>query len=284
MLKSRPLAECVLAIFTQYKSKQELEKYSSQLNNLLLEKIGNLGKSVSNSQDNDVLSSLVGKVSDFIKNGEDSVEAFADLDLNDELGSIDKMVDKINKSSQSKALNNSKKNALADQIAEHVNGILHSAFQPPNNIKPVSDSKKLPAKDNSLDNDAYYIKKNIVKYENLVGYDNAIKHMRELGIGSKDKTQYMNLVEKLSKEHGLNRVSFNKTMVFSSPSRMDAKIFMEATAAELDMPIIHMHMEENIAGANVLCMMASADSNFRLNPARSGFNGKGILMLEDVDT
>ncbi|MDO5426501.1 MAG: ribonucleotide reductase subunit alpha, partial [Coriobacteriia bacterium] len=73
-------------------------------------------------------------------------------------------------------------------------------------------------------------------------------------------------------------------MIFTSPSRVDANLFMEATASEIGLPCIQMHMDEHVAGSSVLCMMAPADSNFRLNPSRTGFNGKGILMLEDVDT
>ena len=79
-------------------------------------------------------------------------------------------------------------------------------------------------------------------------------------------------------------ISITETMIFKSPSRVDANLFMEATASEIGLPCIQMHMDDNIQGSSVLCMMAPADSNFRLNPSRTGFNGKGILMLEDVDT
>ena len=44
-----------------------------------------------------------------------------------------------------------------------------------------------------------------------------------------------------------------------------------------------MHMEENLQGMPVLCVMAQADRQPKLNAARNAFEGAGVLMLEDLD-
>ena len=58
---------------------------------------------------------------------------------------------------------------------------------------------------------------------------------------------------------------------------------MTATLGEIGLPAIRMHMEENLQGAPVLCVMAQADNHPRLNSARNAFEGPGVLMLEDLD-
>ena len=58
---------------------------------------------------------------------------------------------------------------------------------------------------------------------------------------------------------------------------------MAATLGELGLPAIRMHMEENLQGMPVLCVMAQADRQPRLNAARNAFEGAGVLMLEDLD-
>ena len=42
-------------------------------------------------------------------------------------------------------------------------------------------------------------------------------------------------------------------------------------------------MEENLQGMPVLCVMAQADRQPKLNAARNAFEGAGVLMLEDLD-
>lgn len=281
--KSRSVAENILGIFRNYKTKQELISYSDQLNKLMIEKLEEIAysKGLIDSKNNE---DIIKNVKEFLENGEDSSSGLVNSSATIDINSLKDMLPfnkPINKDSIKSA-----NIEIDDNVVDQLLGVLKSAFNAPNSSKPqknVNNSNNDNNNKNALNNDAYYIKKNVLKYENLVGFDVAIDFMRELGLGVKNKTQYMSLIEKLNKEHGLNRAAQSKTVIFKSPSRMDAKIFMEATAAEVNMPIIHMHMEENISGANILCMMASADSNFRLNPARTGFNGKGILILEDVD-
>lgn len=174
------------------------------------------------------------------------------------------------------------------KMKDFISGVAKSSVEndklPKSDSKAPATAKKVSQENKSDDKDSLYLRRHLNKYDNLVGFDSAVAMMRDKGISGTKNTEYLQLVERLNKEHGLNRISFSKTMIFKSPSRIDANMFMEATAAEIGLPCIQMHMDANIQGSSVLCMMAPADGDFRLNPSRTGFNGKGILMLEDVDS
>ncbi|MDO5329477.1 MAG: hypothetical protein Q4E88_05220 [Coriobacteriia bacterium] len=149
--------------------------------------------------------------------------------------------------------------------------------------KLAKEAVQIPPKKTNKPDTFVFKQNDIFKYENLVGYDSAIAAMRELGLGAHKQNEFMQLIKKLNQEHGLDRVAFTKTLIFKSPSRVDAKIFTEATAGEIGLPCIRMRMDEGFQGQSVLSLVAPANGNFRLNPTRTGFNGKGILLLEDVD-
>lgn len=226
--KNRPLAEYVFDILCKHISEPEINTYSDQLHDLMLDKLKGLGVPIEHLQDTNSANDALNKMKDFISGMDDK-----------------------------------------------------KAPEPKQIQKPKEEK---PTENKAAEKDAYYIRREINKYDNLVGFDTAIQSMRKSGVIGKENSERMQLVERLNKEHGLNRISFSETMIFTSPSRVDANLFMEATASEIGLPCIQMHMDDNVQGSSVLCMMAPADSNFRLNPSRTGFNGKGILMLEDVDT
>ena len=95
-----------------------------------------------------------------------------------------------------------------------------------------------------------------ITYRELVGYDETVKLMRDFGVGMQHDERFQELVELLNARHGLG---------------------------ELGLPAIRMHMEENLQGMPVLCVMAQADRQPKLNAARNAFEGAGVLMLEDLD-
>ena len=95
--------------------------------------------------------------------------------------------------------------------------------------------------------------------------------------------RFQELVELLNARHGLDRMPASDALLFRSPAREDANRFMAATLGELGLPAIRMHMEENLQGMPVLCVMAQADRQPKLNAARNAFEGAGVLMLEDLD-
>lgn len=122
-----------------------------------------------------------------------------------------------------------------------------------------------------------------ITYKDLAGFDRTIKTMRDFGIGMQDDPEFQGLVTLLNYRHGLERMPAADSFLFRSPAREDAHRFMTATLGEIGLPAIRMHMEENLQGAPVLCVMAQADNHPRLNTARNAFEGPGVLMLEDLD-
>ena len=120
-------------------------------------------------------------------------------------------------------------------------------------------------------------------YRDIVGFRDAIKLMNGFGVGMQDDPQFQELVEVLNVRHGLKKMPIIDTYLFRAPVREDANQFMTATLGEIGLPAIRMHMEENLQGMPVLCVMAQADNQPKLNAARNAFEGGGILVLEDVD-
>ena len=122
-----------------------------------------------------------------------------------------------------------------------------------------------------------------ITYADLAGYDDVVKVMRDFGVGMQQDEEFQDLVGLLNARHGLDRMPAADTLLFRSPAREDANRFMVATLGELGLPAIKMRMEENLQGMPVLCVMAQADRQPKLNAARNAFEGAGVLMLEDLD-
>ena len=141
-------------------------------------------------------------------------------------------------------------------------------------------SEKAEGKAASVSN-AEYIEK--LTYRDIVGFRDAVKTMNGFGVGMQDDPQFQELVETLNVRHGLKKMPIIDTYLFRAPVREDANQFMSATLGEIGLPAIRMHMEENLQGMPVLCVMAQADNQPKLNAARNAFEGGGILVLEDVD-
>ena len=120
-------------------------------------------------------------------------------------------------------------------------------------------------------------------YDDLAGYDAAVATMRDFGIGMQDDPDFKSLVTMLNARHGLDRLPVTATFVFRSPAREDAGRFVQATIGELKLPAMRMRMEENMQGMPVLCVMAQADRQPKLNQARNAFEEPAVLVIEDID-
>ncbi|WP_139653355.1 ribonucleotide reductase subunit alpha [Raoultibacter phocaeensis] len=120
-------------------------------------------------------------------------------------------------------------------------------------------------------------------YRDIVGFRDAVATMNGFGVGMQDDPQFKELVETLNVRHGLKKMPIIDTYLFRAPVREDANQFMSATLGEIGLPAIRMHMEENLQGMPVLCVMAQADNQPKLNAARNSFEGGGVLVLEDID-
>lgn len=122
-----------------------------------------------------------------------------------------------------------------------------------------------------------------MNFDTIAGYSNAIKTMRDLGIGMDKNKEFKEFVDMLNARHGLDKMPALDTIVLRSPAREDANRFMVATLGELKLPMIHMRMEENYQGMPVLCVSAHSIDIPKNNSLRDVFTDGGVLVLEDLD-
>ena len=120
-------------------------------------------------------------------------------------------------------------------------------------------------------------------YKELVGFDEAVRSVRSLGLGMQKDPEFQQLVRQLNVRHGLDRMPACDALLIRSPAREDANQFMMATCGELGLPVLRMRMEENMQGMPVLCVMAQADRQPKLNQARNAFEEPAVLVIEDID-
>lgn len=120
-------------------------------------------------------------------------------------------------------------------------------------------------------------------YRSLVGYDEVVSLMRDMGIGLQREPGFRNFIQMMNARHGIDRMPALDTMLFRAPVIEDASRFVEATAGEIGLPLLRMSMEEGVQGAPVLCVSVQGDSRPRMNHAQNRFAGPGILIVEDLD-
>lgn len=123
----------------------------------------------------------------------------------------------------------------------------------------------------------------IITYDTVAGFESTVQRMRTMGIGMADNAEFAELVSMLNARHGLDAMPVMDTLLFCSPAREDAGRFMMATVGELALPAVRMRMEETFQGMSVLCVSAQAQDAETLSALRHGFQGGGVLVLEDID-
>lgn len=247
-LKERSIAEYVFERLEPYLSSDEAALYAEQLQNLALDKLEEFGLSRDDLQD---VTDLISQ--DFFGFGPPLLQI----------------------KQASPALHNRVKTGNSAETS--VKMPLSASVD-----KPAALSDAVSRKDGA---DATVVSSSFerITYRELVGYDKTVAVMRDFGVGMQDDPSFQQLVRELNERHGLNRMPAADTLLFRSPAREDANRFMVATLGELDLPALRMHMEENLQGMSVLCVMAQADRQPKLNASRNAFEGAGILLLEDLD-
>ncbi len=124
---------------------------------------------------------------------------------------------------------------------------------------------------------------NVLNYRNLVGYDEAIMIMRDLGVGMQGDQHFLDFVNMLNSQHGLDRMPSVDTLLFRAPVIEDASRFADATVGELGLPVLRMSMEEGAGGVPVLCVTTQGNNRPRMNHANNRFEGPAVLIIEDLD-
>ena len=115
-------------------------------------------------------------------------------------------------------------------------------------------------------------------FDTLVGFDDEIERIREMGIVDGADSEYVQFVEQMKIQHGIPLESSGNTVLFRSAVRDDADRLMIATANELDRPTIRMQMIAGPAGMQALCIMSTPGLK------EGAFDDWGTLVLEGVDT
>ena len=123
----------------------------------------------------------------------------------------------------------------------------------------------------------------IYTYDTVPGYGVVVERMRSLGIGLAGDASFGEFVAMLNARHGFDAMPMVDTLLFCSPAREDASRFMMATVGELGLPAVRMRMEESFQGVPMLCVSAQAADADKLAGLRRGFEGGGVLVLEDLD-
>lgn len=121
-------------------------------------------------------------------------------------------------------------------------------------------------------------------YATLVGYDRAIKKMKQYGIGAENDPKLKGFMDMLAARHGIASPVHTSSIIFRSFAREDADQFMAATANELDRPFIHMFMAQSPEGDPLLCTAASPDLMSSDSLIRTGALDRGTVILESIDT
>lgn len=267
-LKERSIAEYVFEKIEPYLTSEEAASYAEQLQNLALDKLEEYGLSREDLED---MTDMISQ--DFL--GMDAAR----------LMRVEHVVETLEPETADPSHRVSS-GATTTAATGDESASVSTSTQEPSSMK--SDMEKaLAAAIESVgeDADAHAVVSSLesITYRELVGYDETVKLMRDFGVGMQDDSRFQELVELLNARHGLDRMPASDALLFRSPAREDANRFMVATLGELGLPAIRMRMEENLQGMPVLCVMAQADRQPKLNAARNAFEGPGVLMLEDLD-
>lgn len=288
-LKERSLAEYIFEKIEPYLAADEIAAFADQLQRLALDKLEEFGLTREDLED---MTDMISQ--DFLGVGASarlmkvehvtlprSQEGQAPVAVQD-----GRSAESLQEVSHVAAVDGSAQDAVEkDESERHVDDAMSEDESIiPALVAPTAET--VNAEDSEADDpDTHAVVSSLerITYHDIVGYSDVIATMRDFGMGMQEDLQFQDLVSLLNARHGLDRMPAADVLLFRSPAREDANRFMVATLGELGLPAIRMHMEENIQGMPVLCVMAQADNQPKLNAARNAFEGAGVLILEDID-
>ncbi len=278
-LGERSLAEYIFDKLEPYLTSEEVEACASQLQKLALDKLEEFGLSRDDLEDvADMISRDVLGMGDlgFMQVGVGSGKVFgakgaAKAFPQESVASADgqSAAGKDDASSERDESSQSERTSAMEALARMAQAA------------SASDSDGAQADEGIPD--IAFVHEERLTYADLVGYNDTIRVMNSFGIGVKDDPDFDALVKQLNVRHGLSRMPAIDTLLFRSPAREDANRFALATVGELDVPVVRMRVEENLSGMPVLCVMAQSDTPLKLTSSHALFDGRGALLLEDID-
>ncbi len=300
MLKERSMAEYIFERLEPYLSAEETERYAAQLQDLALDKLEEYGLS---REDLEEMADFISQ--DFLGLEQmpfmkleqvnlpssqapsstilDSSAADSEIVTAAPDDSTDNAKDSKNKDATDRS--DGAQNSLSDTIdieSENFDDSSEHGIDLASAVKRLAHlSDQNLGKSDLSSAETSQIER--VTYKDLVGYDEAISIMRDFGVGLQKDPQFQELVSLLNARHGLDSMPACDALLFRSPAREDAARFLMATVGELGLPAVRMRMEESPQGMPMLCVMAQADHQPKLNASHNAFEGAGVLILEDLD-
>lgn len=250
--KERSLAEYIFKLMEPYLTTEEMALCTDELQDLALDKLAEFGFSREELED---IAQMISE--DLLNDGEPMVK-------------VEHIVTK-------RALPEGKEEVPFTPEGE-VNPPLSKEDMGAPEAEEAGEDETLPAAP-----PAFMADEEMLDYDNIAGYDGAIKIMRDFGIGMGDDENFQELIGLLNARHGLAKMPALDTMLFRAHVREDANRFMMATLGELSMPTVHMRMEENVQGVPVLCVSAHAVDIPPAGSLKDVFTNGGVLVLEDLD-
>lgn len=261
-LKERSIAEYVFERLEPYLTVEETSRYAEQLQDLALDKLEEYGLT------------------------REDLEDMTDMISQDFLGMGTAPLVKVEHITTPHLGASAERGAVATKDEAEEDAVAQERAEAPAASGEAADAAEMaagPLGAEVPEGQAIVSSMEDISYDDVVGYDETVSIMRDFGVGMQRDAGFQELVCLLNDRHGLDRMPACDALLFRSPAREDANRFMAATLGELGLPAIRMHMEENLQGMPVLCVMAQADRQPRLNAARNAFEGAGVLMLEDLD-
>lgn len=252
--KERSLAEYIFEKMEPYLSHDELKMCSEALQELALDKLQECGLSREELED---MAQMISEDILGIEDGNFKLEHLSTSKIPGGSLSVAKI----------------KGTAPEDSLASLIESL-------PSFPKAEGTSK---AEDSSEEEVALAASEEQLDFSTIAGYGSVIEDMRSLGVGMSADTDFVDLVGLLNARHGLTQMPAMDSILFRSPVREDANRFVMAAIGELNLPAVHMHMEENIQGLPVLCISARADAMPKGTSLQDVFKNGGILVLEDLD-
>lgn len=255
--KERQLAEYIFELMEPYLNAAEIEMCADQLQNLTLDKLEEFGLTREDLEDmaQMITDDIMGDVGPMVRL--------------DGIGKFDGIgIRKVPLDTPSGASASQSKAEASTDLAKS-----QAASDDPSELAAIEGEVQEAFAD---DGDA-------LNYDRIVGYESTVEMMRDFGIGMNDDPRFQQLVGMLNARHGLDKRPAPDSMLFRAHAREDANRFMMATLGELDLPSVHMRMEENFQGMPVLCISARSIDIPSPSSLSSVFSKGGVLVLEDLD-
>ncbi|HBT95268.1 MAG TPA: hypothetical protein DEB24_03850 [Coriobacteriia bacterium] len=123
-----------------------------------------------------------------------------------------------------------------------------------------------------------------INYRTLVGFDNALKRMREFGFMAAGDDGFKTFVERSAAMHGVAPLSLESSFLFYGPSPEDVNLFAQATASEIGIAVIDVVVDLDPDGNGTIKLAGPFKRNFFGGPPDyMSMPTPCIILIENID-